>query len=387
MGEIVQEGAIQSIADQSDEVVDHTISKLESKEKILEATEVDKEQQETILNLEEKRKEEILKQAAERNKTEEPMSDVDRTAEHDIEKEKLLKKQHEEREEKLKAMLRLGSLDADDFDSLDEKNLIILYNNRFTACVRRESVRLRIAMYALKIQFAKEENAIYSESAKDKWSYPQLLEKLLKMYSDHERRAENHLNVHRGLRREAEASEDALRDAWIKDTSKGDVKKEVVLFKAQNTEAFDELRSSLNAAMAEAKEVVEAECALLEARDLSDERRAVVTSRDPAVLNQYIECVQAAMASRKESVAIQNSAELDKFLLQEKEINDITMNSTSYGRGLDYREKQRNLHSRVQIGLQIALDADLRLVQAENDLRSESAEMKLIGELNSKNSG
>merc|ERR1711916_152351 len=120
-------------------------SKLESKEKILEATEVDKEQQETILNLEEKRKEEILKQAAERNKTEEPMSDVDRTAEHDIEKKKLLKKQQEEREEKLKALLRLGSLDADDFDSFYEKNMITLFNNRFTACVRREGVRLRIA--------------------------------------------------------------------------------------------------------------------------------------------------------------------------------------------------------------------------------------------------
>merc|ERR1712100_107797 len=39
--EIVEEGEINAIADQSDEAVDHTISNLESQAKILEATETD----------------------------------------------------------------------------------------------------------------------------------------------------------------------------------------------------------------------------------------------------------------------------------------------------------------------------------------------------------
>ena len=377
-------GTVEEIAlEETAQDIDHTLESIEKEENVMKTSDQDKRDEENIMSLEELRKDEILKQLVGRNKN--VIDDVEiisKASLFDKEKELLMKRQDKERDDKLKAMMRV-IFDADDFESPHDKAVVSLANSRFSARLRYEGALGRVLLYEFRVQCASEENALLSVAASSNWSRETTIERLDAFLNEKENAIQGVLDqIHRS-KKNTEEEEDFLRERWLRDTSGVVIEEEAIKIKSEMDEYFMDLKGKLKMITERAKDNVDAECQFLEIATISGELKKVINHEEEK--EKFINSIASAIERRKVSVAMQNEAELKKLLFSEEQVQEILEYATNWGRNSFMRERQHNLHSRVLVGMQITLDSEMRLVQMENDLRSESQQMNLVGYLNSRN--
>ena len=333
--------------------------------------------QTSLESIEEKRKNEMMDQIMHRardNAEVRSASPDSVITKHSEEQENLIKKLEEERKAKLN---RIDDLDADDFESNYDKSLITLANNRYVVNMRLIGAETRIKFFNLRVQFGILESNVLRQAENFNWSQETINQRIMELYSSQESKINDIKALIKDLKSKADQSDTDLKFKWLNDSSKVNLEDEIIKFKSETHDYFDNYRDELSSVSNKAIEAVKNECAFIETTSLKQEKLNLFDS--PTDKESYISIVKEYTQSRISTVNMLCKAELEKLTSTQDSVLDILGFPTIWGQSYTLFEYQNSLHSRIIFGMQISMDAELRLIQVEDDLHTEALQMIQIG--------
>lgn len=346
------------------------------------------ERQESLLTMEDRRKEEILKQTEERLKhsiAPSDNTDITISNKHALEQEELQKKLQTERETKLNAMLRAGDFDVDNFESPRDKAIVKLAINRFTAHMRVLCSELRVKMFGLRISYEAEEVDLFLRARDLNWSEEKLNQELLTLYISQERRTALANEEVLRSKLQIESTEDEIREVWLTDTSLVNLDDEVVRLKSEIHEKFEITDDIFKQNSALALNVSERYCDVMKSSQrLEDNKKSIGNDRD---YENYKVLVDNKISSYKDYIQNLITCERERIDFSKDCVSDIVEYSTIWNQRDNLREKQSNLHQSILSGMQVQKDFEMRVIKLETSLYSEALHMQQAAELNRRMAG
>lgn len=353
------------------------------KEEIIDSAQADLRLMDAMVEIERKKQEEAMKNALNARTDAKEADEADDpeaiAAKYKVEQAELEKKLEEEREKKLKAMMRTDDMEPLDMSSVHDSRVAALAANRYTAMMRCMGVetRLKYAMLhaesdARRLEKQQQSMTAANVSGKD-------LDNLVSDSYAEEGATLNALSSQIAADCEAaESAEDLVREKWMSNVNDVDVESEM-----------ERLRSDCRDRFVAARAIESALSALVQKN--AHTSNMIKTHQAKLKAAKCDENVAKEVMKGAQDEIDEGAAMMEKDLLEELRVLDVEERNLvyildradSWGPKIDRRNQQNHLGARTVVGIYNESDIALRIALAEHELRAEIGQMRATCELTS----